>query len=90
MGRRYGDSIWFIIVEHDSANPFTSDGAIIWEQYTKVDTDSVMERAQTLANGGKYGRVWMLSANEKDACLILPKPPKDNNDNAKPLEGAEA
>ena len=76
FGRRYGDSIWFIITEHDGHNPFKSDGAIIMEQYTKLDTDSVKKRAQMLANGRKYGRVWMASVNENDCCEILPTPPQ--------------
>jgi len=76
FGRRYGDAIWFIICEHDTDNPFKSDGAIIMEQYTKQDSDSVKERAKSLANSGKYGRVWMLSADERNACRVLPESPE--------------
>lgn len=75
-GRRYGDSVWLIIVEHDIDNPFKSDGAIIMEQYTKIDTDTVKERAQNFANGGKYGRVWMVSFDERDCCEVKPEEKK--------------
>lgn len=72
MGRRYGDSVWLIVCEHDTDNPWKSDGAIIMEQYTKLDTDTIQERAQGFANSGKYGRVWMVSFNEADCALVKP------------------
>ena len=76
FGRRFGDAIWFIIVERDTDSPFRSDGAILMEQYTKVDLDAVQERAQGFANSGRYGRVWMGSINERDCSEVLPKEAK--------------
>ena len=52
-------TITFFIVEHDTADPFIADGAIIFEQYTKTEREAVMEQAQGICNGGLYGRVWV-------------------------------
>lgn len=72
FGRRYGDSVWLIILEHDTNNPFKSDGSIIMEQYTKLAPEEVQERAQSLADAGAHGRVWMVSFNEKDCVEVKP------------------
>lgn len=53
-----------IVMEHDVDDPFRSSGAIIMEQYTALSPEQVMEKAQQLANGGKYGRIWTATLKE--------------------------
>jgi hypothetical protein len=82
------EPICVIIMECDVDDPFRSHGAIIMEQYPSDSPEQVMERGKALADGGKYGRVW--TGTVRDITLVPPTPLEDNNDNAKPLEGAEA
>lgn len=52
------DPIVVIVCEHDIDDPLRSSGAIMFEQYTRLDQEQVIELARSLAHGGKYGRVW--------------------------------
>jgi len=51
--------ITVIILEHDTMDALTSNGAIIMEQYTKANPDEVLERAKMFADQCKHGRVWV-------------------------------
>lgn len=51
----------YIITERDCDSPFDSDGPILFEQYVnrRNDDEAMMERAQSFADVGRYGRVWV-------------------------------
>jgi len=68
-------TIAFIVTEHDIDDPFRSHGAIIMEQYTKNDSEAVLERAQMFADGGKYGRVWYGHISADLLVPVLPANP---------------
>lgn len=46
-----------IITERDHPNPLKSHGSMILKQYTRLNDDSVIERAKKL--GDVYGRVYI-------------------------------
>lgn len=71
MSRPY--TIHFLVAERDVDDPFRSNGAIIFEQYTHDDELAVEDRAKGLAKSGKYGRVWLGSVRVADLRLVDPE-----------------
>jgi len=50
--------MYVLVAEHDSPDIFDSNGAIIFETYTKNSTkEEVIERAKSFGN--RYGRMWI-------------------------------
>lgn len=58
-GRMRSEPIHVVVCERDIDDPLMANGAIVCEQYTNDAPESVLERAKMLADGGKYGRVWI-------------------------------
>jgi hypothetical protein len=54
-----GDPILVVIGEREVDDPLLSNGAIIFESYTNQSPDQIRERAQQLADTGRFGRVWI-------------------------------
>ena len=61
-----------IIAERDTPDPFSADGAIVFEQKTNISDDDVREHAQSLATSGKYGKVWVAEVDLNKTVLINP------------------
>lgn len=69
--RSKGDEILVMLAERDCDDPLLATGGIIFEQYTNVDPEDVLERAKSFADAGKYGQIWV--ARLEDITAIPPK-----------------
>lgn len=82
-------STHIIIMERDCDSPFDSEGPIVMEQYVnrRNDYEAIMARAQSLADGRKYGRIWIGEIVYDHLEEIVAAPPKEQDGTECPLCG---